>query len=156
MEETIKFLAAFPDLRIYPDEIVWAGDDTVGFWTSRRAVLAGHNTGYSDYGPPTGKKIVVTCMANCVSKGNQIIEEFVLYNTGSLLRQMGFDLPSTAREIGSRNYLAVLDERRAGTAARPGQPSSDGAEEIAGIRHRRPDPPHAARHLELADAQPRG
>jgi hypothetical protein len=67
-------------------------------------VLAGHNTGYSSYGPPTGKKIVVTCIANCVSKDSQIIEEFVIYNTGSLLRQLGFDLPANARELASRGY----------------------------------------------------
>jgi predicted ester cyclase len=118
IEETTKFLSAFPDLRLYPDEIVWAGDDTIGFWTSHRTVLAGHNTGYSSYGPPTGKKIVVTCIANCVSKDNQIIEEFVIYNTGSLLRQLGFDLPAKARELGSRGYPSGLDDRRAGEVER--------------------------------------
>jgi predicted ester cyclase len=117
IEETTKFLSAFPDLRLYPDEIVWAGDDTIGFWTSHRTVLIGHNTGYSDYGPPTGKQIVVTCIANCVSKDNQIIEEFVIYNTGSLLRQLGFDLQAKAREVAGRR-LSGLDDRRAGEVER--------------------------------------
>ncbi|MDQ2998162.1 MAG: hypothetical protein M3R61_14085, partial [Chloroflexota bacterium] len=57
--DTIHTINAFPDIRLYADEIVWAGDDQVGFYTSHRTVIIGHNTGYSKYGPPTGKKVVL-------------------------------------------------------------------------------------------------
>jgi predicted ester cyclase len=102
VEETIFSINAFPDIRQYADEIIWAGDDEVGFHTSHRGVLIGHNTGYSKYGPPTGRKVVVWGIANCVSKENEIFEEWVLYNTCSLLRQLGFDPRQNARDLVSQ------------------------------------------------------
>ncbi len=99
IENTTRFIAAFPDLRLFADEIIWAGDDSVGFHTSHRCVIVGHNTGYSEFGPPTNRKIVVCCIANCLSLENQIVEEHVIYNTSSLLRQLGFDLRVKAREM---------------------------------------------------------
>jgi predicted ester cyclase len=100
--DTVHTINAFPDLRIYADEIVWAGDDEVGFHTSHRGFLVGHNTGPSKYGPPTGRKVVVWATANCIALENEIFEEWVLYNTSSLLRQLGFDLREKAREFGSQ------------------------------------------------------
>jgi predicted ester cyclase len=97
--DTVHTINAFPDIRLYADEIVWAGDDRVGFFTSHRTVIVGHNTGWSRYGPPTGKRVVVWCIANCVALENEIFEEWVQYNNGSLLRQLGFDLPQLAREL---------------------------------------------------------
>jgi predicted ester cyclase len=100
--DTIHTINAFPDIRLYADEIIWAGNDEVGFYTSHRTMIIGHNTGYSRYGPPTGKKVVIWCIANCVALENEIFEEWVLYNNSSLLRQLGFDLREKAREFGSR------------------------------------------------------
>ena len=100
--DTVHMINAFTDIRLYADEIIWAGSDQVGFYTSHRTVIMGHNTGYSRYGPPTGKKVVIWCVANCVALENEIFEEWVLYNNSSLLRQLGFDLREKARELGSR------------------------------------------------------
>ncbi len=116
--DTVHTINAFPDIRLYADEIVWAGNDEVGFYTSHRTVIIGHNTGYSRYGPPTGKRIVTWCIANCVSLENEIFEEWVLYNNGSMLAQLGFDLPQKAREFGSHNDLAGLRDLAVGEPER--------------------------------------
>jgi hypothetical protein len=42
-------------------------------WTAR-------NTGHGIYGPPTGRKVVVTGMANCIIRGENVVEEWVAYN----------------------------------------------------------------------------
>lgn len=99
--DTVHTINAFPDIRLYADEVIWAGDDEEGFFTSHRCVIIGHNTGYSRYGPPTGRKVVVWCLANCVSLENEIFEEWVLYNNASLLIQLGFDVRQKAREFGN-------------------------------------------------------
>lgn len=120
--DTVHTINAFPDIRLYADEIVWAGDDEVGFFTSHRTVIIGHNTGWSKYGPPTGKKIVVWCIANCTALNNEIFEEWVIYNNSSMLLQLGYDLRAKAREIGNATKLDGLGEARAGEAERlPGQ-----------------------------------
>jgi predicted ester cyclase len=102
--DTIHTINAFPDVRLYADEIVWAGDDEVGFHTSHRTVIIGHNTGYSRYGPPTGKKVVLWCIANCIALENEIFEEWVIYDTASLINQLGFNLRDKARLFGSSDY----------------------------------------------------
>ena len=67
---SIDGLAAFPDIRLFGDEVIWTGNDQDGFHTSHRIVAVGHNTGYSSYGPPTGRKMVRPrhCQLFCQSK----------------------------------------------------------------------------------------
>jgi predicted ester cyclase len=108
--DTTHTLSAFPDVRMVADEIIWAGNDDVGFRTSHRVNIVGHNTGFSKYGPPTSKRISVWCIANCVSLANEIFEEHVLYNTGSIIRQLGLDLMATTRLLAeSLVPLSAID-----------------------------------------------
>ena len=69
--DTVHTINAFPDVRLYADEVIWAQDEDGGFETSHRTVILGHNTGYSKYGPPTGRKVVVWAIANCSSRENE-------------------------------------------------------------------------------------
>ena len=121
--DTVHTINAFPDIRLFADEIVWAGDEVTGFHTSHRTVIIGHNTGWSKYGPPTGRKVVVWCIANCLALENEIFEEWVIYNNSALLRQLGFDLRAKARELANeRTELARPIDVRFGEAERlPGQ-----------------------------------
>ena len=120
--DTIHTINAFPDVRLFADEIVWAGDDEVGFHTSHRTVIVGHNTGYSKYGPPTGRKVTCLCIANCVALNNEIFAEWVIYDTGSLLQQLGFDLRKMARKLGNQVDWDSLRDQRFGEPERlPGQ-----------------------------------
>ena len=77
IEETIQALAAFPDMRILGDELIWSGNNEEGFWASHRVTCVAHNTGYSVYGPPTGRKMVRRTIANRFVKANRIAEEWV-------------------------------------------------------------------------------
>ena len=96
LENTIGLIAAFPDIRLIADEIVWAGDDEVGFHTSHRTLLLGTNTGFSAFGPPTGRRVQFWLTANCVAVANEIFAEHVLYNTSCLVRQLGHGVAETA------------------------------------------------------------
>lgn len=85
-------MAAFPDIRDYITDVIWAGSDQEGYRTSMRWTWTARNTGYSIYGPPTGKRVVVSGMANCVIMGEQVVQEWVVYNELSLIRQLGLDI----------------------------------------------------------------
>ncbi len=100
--DTVHTINAFPDIRLYADEVIWAGDDVSGFHTSHRCMIVGHNTGFSTYGPPTGRRVAVCCIANCVAVENEIFQEHVIYNNSSLVLQLGLDLRATARAFGNR------------------------------------------------------
>lgn len=117
--DTVHTINAFPDIRLYADEIIWAGDDEIGFHTSHRTVIKGHNTGFSRYGPPTGKAVFLWCIANCVSLENEIFAEWVIYDTANLIRQLGHDLPTMARELG--NDMGSADPRFGEAERLPGQ-----------------------------------
>lgn len=120
--DTVHTINAFPDIRLFADEIIWAGNDEIGFHTSHRTVIKGHNSGYSRYGPPTRKPIFLWCVANCVSLENLIFAEWVTYDTANLIRQLGFDLQETARKLGNALGEPTFEDARLGEAERqPGQ-----------------------------------
>lgn len=91
MAGTVATLAAFPDRRLYGDEVIWAGDDVNGFYTSHRLTHMGRNTGYSSFGPPTGRQVRYTAIADCVVRENVIVEEWLARDNVMLVRQLGFE-----------------------------------------------------------------
>jgi len=115
---TLQFINAFPNIHLFADEIIWAGDDEVGLYTSHRAVLRATHTGYSKFGPPTGRRLQFWLVANCVSVANEIVQEHVIYNTSSMLQQMGYDLHAKARELGNQRQWDGLKDPRFGEPQR--------------------------------------
>ena len=99
--DTTHTINAFPNIQLIADEVIWAGNDEVGFHTSHRCIIRGKNTGYSKYGPPTNREIDVWCIANCVTLDNEIFLEHVLYNNSSMLSQLGLDLHEVAAKLAA-------------------------------------------------------
>lgn len=100
--DTHHTTGAFSDIRLIADEVVWAGDDEVGYHTSHRTLIRGTNDGGSKYGPATGRDVDVLVIANCVAKGNHIFLEHVLYNNASLLQQLGMDARQMAAHMAKQ------------------------------------------------------
>ncbi len=92
IDDTHHTTGAFSDIQLIADEIVWAGNDEVGYHTSHRTIIRGTNDGPSRYGPATDKYIDVLVIANCVALENEIFLEHVLYNNSSMLQQLGHRL----------------------------------------------------------------
>src|SRR3954468_6593086 len=111
VEETMQAIHAFPDSRHYADDVIWAGNEDEGFATSHRAINVGHHLGPWRWGEPTGNKISLWVIANCVSEENQIFEEWVLYNDVARLHQCGIDVRAAAREHGNAGASPPLGER---------------------------------------------
>ena len=97
--DTVQMNNGFPDIRIVSDEVIWAGDEEQGFHTSHRTRIFGANTGFTRFGPPTGKRVQFWCMANCVARDNEIYHEHVVYDTAGLVQQLGYDVVQTARRL---------------------------------------------------------
>ena len=101
IDDTHHTTGAFSNIQLIADEIVWAGDDEVGFHTSHRTLIRGTNDGDSHYGPATMRDVDVLVIANCVSLENRIFLEHVCYNTSGMLLQLGLDLDEVARRLAS-------------------------------------------------------
>ncbi len=106
--DTTSLNNAFPDIRIVAEDVIWAGDDAIGFHTSHRSQIIGTNTGFSRYGEPTGRRVQFLCMANCVARDNEIFYEHVVYDTAEVVKQLGFDVIETAKRAVSAGVTAGL------------------------------------------------
>ena len=128
--DTHHTTGAFPDIILDAEEVIWAGDDKIGFHTSHLTRIIGTNTAASKYGNATGAKISVLVIANCVALGNDIFLEHVLYNTSAMLKQLGLDLWAEADRIAADPFPGwprsdqTWAELRA--AVRPDQPLGKG------------------------------
>ncbi len=136
VQDTYHTTGAFSDIRLIADEIVWAGDDAVGFHTSHRTIIRGTNDGDSKYGPATGKSVDVLVIANCVSLENEIFLEHVQYNNSALLQQLGLGLDAAVAELLAAPPAGWPRDaetwRQLRRAASPVRPLSEG-EPIAGF-----------------------
>ena len=108
---------AFPDTRDWIEDVIWRHNPDGTYDTSMRWVYMGVNSGYSQYGPPTGRKVAVRGLANCVIKDNRVVREWVSYNELSLIRQLGLD----PREVLERALRGGITNSQSGGAdlARP-------------------------------------
>lgn len=95
---SIAFLAALPDRRMFAEDVIWSGNDQAGFHSSHLIANSGTNTGYSPWGPPTGKKATFFAIAHCIVKENRVIEEWLVRDTAALINQLGFNVWDIARE----------------------------------------------------------
>jgi len=128
--DTIQMSNAFPNIRIVADEVIWAGDENIGFHTSHRTKIFGTNTGYSRHGAPTGRRVQFWCMANCVARDNEISHEHVVYDSVALLEQMGFDAVEAAKRVAAAgtesllppNFMASDAKRQKGQSKPPSTP----------------------------------
>ena len=126
--DTHHSTAAFPDIVLDAEEVIWSGDETIGFHTSHLTRILGTNTGPSRYGPATGRPINVLVIANCVALGNDIFLEHVLYNTSAMLQQLGLDLWEEADRLAANppaGWPRTAERWNAlRSSARPKQPLS--------------------------------
>jgi predicted ester cyclase len=101
---TLQTLAAMPDRKLYADEVIWTGDDEAGFHTSHHISSSGHHTGWTAYGPPSGRRVAYRAIANCFVRENMILEEWLLRDELVFIRQIGLD-PQVLAERQARAAL---------------------------------------------------
>ncbi len=106
--DSIKTMAAFPDVRLFGDDVIWSGNDQDGFHSSHRIMWVAHNTGYSIYGPPTGRRVTRFGIAHCFVKENRVVEEWIARDELALIRQLGFNEFELARKFAERDHAAGL------------------------------------------------
>ncbi|MDX1417545.1 MAG: ester cyclase [Candidatus Promineifilaceae bacterium] len=96
---SIRVMNAFPNIRLLGDDVIWSGNDQEGFQSSHRIYWTGNNTGYSVYGPPTGRSITRYGIAHCLVKENRIVEEWIARDEMALILQLGFNPHDLARRM---------------------------------------------------------
>ncbi len=95
---TVQRIAMYAARHAYADDVIWDGNETDGFYSSHRVSSVGTNTGYSPYGPPTGRKVWRWGIADCFIVRNLIVEEWLAHDGITEVRQMGYDPVALAKQ----------------------------------------------------------
>lgn len=101
VQNTVKTLAAFPDRILIGENVVWSRHGEHGYYSSHRITSAMTNSGWSEFGPPTGRTAKVTTIADCICEGNRVVYEWLMRDNSYLVRQLGFDVLDVARRLGA-------------------------------------------------------
>jgi hypothetical protein len=75
------------------------------FYTSHLGYGGSVNSGWSQWGPPTGRRALSHFIADCVSRENRIHTEWLVRDNGAVVRQLGLDLQETARRLAAAPSL---------------------------------------------------
>lgn len=109
LDSAVRCLAAFPDLRVFIDDVICARRGAT-YLTSVRWTAVARNTGPSPFGAATGRRAVVTGIAASRIEGGRFVEQWIELGDGEMVRQLGFDERSALRRLWPEEAASDFDE----------------------------------------------
>lgn len=138
LDHAVRCLAAFPDLRVFIDDMLY-DQRGAAYLTSVRWTAVARNIGPSAYGAATGHRVVVTGITASRIEGGRYVEQWIELGDGDLVRQLGFDERSVLRRLWPEEATSDFDEflgqgmvERSAAGALAGQPTEDDVHADAG------------------------
>ena len=102
---TMATINEFPDREMLGEDVIWSGDDEVGYLSSHRLLTKATHTRDGQFGPASGRMWVVRVIAVCAAKADTIYDEWLVRDYGGIVRQLG---------LAPRDYAAGLIEVEGG------------------------------------------
>ena len=81
----------FPDRQLLGEDVIWIGNEENGYLSSHRILSKATHQNDGIYGPATGKKLVYRVIADCACRNNQVYDEWLVRDQGSIVRQIGIE-----------------------------------------------------------------
>lgn len=103
---TWETLAAFPDRRLDADNVIWSDEGDGAFLSSHLITSKMTNLGDSDFGPATGKRLLVRTIADCLCRENRVVEEWLVRDNLALVQQLGLDASEIATKQAKADHEA--------------------------------------------------
>ena len=91
-------LIEFPDRKLIGEDVIWSGSPEEGMLSSHRIVSTATHLGDGQFGKATGKKLTYRVIADCHAINNQINDEWLTRDRGSMVLQMGWTPENFARK----------------------------------------------------------
>ena len=115
IEATYNTLKEFPNRQLLGEDVIWNGNDDIGYHSSHRILSKGTHLGDGFYGKPTGKDIFYRVIADCACKDNQVYDEWIVRDQGAMVRQIGYSPKEFAqimidKEGGVDNAKTLFDK----------------------------------------------
>ncbi len=102
VDGTRETLNGFPDRLLLAENVIWSGNRDDGYYSSHRLLSLATNKGPTIYGPPTGVRIRMTNIADCVIEEGQIVREWLVRDNMTLATQLGAEPIAAARGMAER------------------------------------------------------
>ena len=92
VQATYNTLEQFPDRELIGEDVISCGSKAGTYLSSHRILSTGTHLGDGFYGKATGKKIIYRVIADCLVVKNKIVEEWIIRDEASILKQLGFQI----------------------------------------------------------------
>ncbi len=99
---TMATLAEFPDRCLLGEDVIWSGDPEQGMLSSHRILTTATHLGDGVYGEASGTELVYRVIADCHAINNQINDEWLIRDQGSVVRQLGWEPKDYAQDLIDR------------------------------------------------------
>ncbi len=109
LDRAVQCLAAFPDLRVFIDDLVYARRGAA-YLTSVCWTAVARNTGPSVFGAATGRRVVVDGITASRVERGRFVEQWIELGDGELVRQLGFDQRSVLQRLWPEEAATDFDE----------------------------------------------
>ena len=86
---TMSTLAEFPNRTLLGEDVIWSGTPEEGMLSSHRILSTATHSGDGVYGVASGTKLTYRIIADCHAINNQINDEWLIRDQGSVVRQLG-------------------------------------------------------------------
>jgi len=106
IKNTYATMTAFPDRVLDADNVIWSDEGDGVFYSSHLITSKMTNLGPSEFGPPTGNKVRVRTIADCVCLGNKIFEEWLVRDYAAMVLDMGFQVDDIAAKLAKDDMAA--------------------------------------------------
>lgn len=115
IDNTLATMEAYPDRVLDPDNVIWsqdapqAGSKSPVFYSSHLITSKMTNLGPSEFGPATGKKILVRTIADCACRDNAVFEEWLVRDYAAVVIQQGLDVKAVALDLARSDVESGFD-----------------------------------------------
>lgn len=86
---TLATLAEFPDRELLGEDVIWSGTPETGMLSSHRILSTATHLGDGQYGQASQRKLKYRVIADCHAINNQIDDEWLIRDSGAIVRQLG-------------------------------------------------------------------
>ena len=126
---TAARIASYPDRFSKAEDVVWEERSPQSFVSSHRVFSTGIQTGWNQYGPPTGGRFTMRALAHCLIERGRVTKEWLVRDEMRLALELGVDVEEQAERLAAAGAWRPLEL---------GEPPDDAA--VEGVSGRRPDP----------------
>lgn len=92
VRNSLATLAEFPDRQLLDEDFIWSEDEPGLFYNSHRILSVMTHRGEGLFGKPSGARVAVYTLADCVYQRNKNINEYLVRDNGGIVRQVGLGL----------------------------------------------------------------